>query len=517
MTRRYSDLDNVTGIYANAGEEVILLVGDTHGHSLAVQCVGEKVNGDGALQTASSGEMFLLEEGVNKIRVSKTGMLFIMYTADPGDEPVLVHIPAGCGHVSGFFDLQEHRTDEKYRELLSKADYKYFGVRGDRILFYFHTTKLREVVPDGILSAIHLWDNIIGWQQELMGIEDVRPSRVNNHLFAISPESGYMWSTDYQIGFVYTYLANILLYDQVMAAEDNAWGPAHEIGHINQKAINWVGATESSNNLFSNYVIYKLGKYSSRGYGLCKVAEARYIEQKAWWNMGTATHKNEDTEIHMRMNWQLWNYFHRCGVMPDFWQKLFKELRNNPVPESDPGRKQMLFAKSAAKIAGLDLSDFFDMWCFFVPVNHASVEQYVTVDYHVTQAMIDEVKEYMHQFPKPAHAFQYIEDRKKENFSGNDYRSREVGDVGYYQQFLENRKITKQITYTIHVSGSKSTVNIKNGDEAVAFEWRKGGKDGEIVYFSNSFEFEVPAAVTTGTQLFAVQADGKRIEIIQVD
>ena len=55
-----------------------------------------------------------------------------------------------------------------------------------------------------------------------------------------------MWASDYRIGFVYTYLNNILLYDNVMAAKDNAWGPAHEIGHIHQRAINWPGSTESS-------------------------------------------------------------------------------------------------------------------------------------------------------------------------------------------------------------------------------------------------------------------------------
>lgn len=96
-------------------------------------------------------------------------------------------------------------------------------------MFYFHRNKLLEYVPNNILSAIHLWDNIVSWQQELMGIDDVRPSQVNNHLFAISPEGSYMWASDYQIGFVYTYLGNILLEDNVMAAEDNAWGPAHEI------------------------------------------------------------------------------------------------------------------------------------------------------------------------------------------------------------------------------------------------------------------------------------------------
>ena len=137
----------------------------------------------------------------------------------------------GSGKVTGFFDLKEHKTDEKYAELLKKATHKYFCVRGERIMFYFHTAKMQEFVPNQILSAINLWDDIIGWEQELMGIEDVRPSQVNNHIFAISPEGSYMWATDYCIGFVYTYLNNILLKENVMANKDNAWGPAHEIAH----------------------------------------------------------------------------------------------------------------------------------------------------------------------------------------------------------------------------------------------------------------------------------------------
>ena len=313
MTKRYSNLDNPTGIYVEAGDSVVILVGDTHGNSLSVQCIGEEETSDGSknyVQTAASGETRFLQEGVNKVGFSRKGMLFLMYTANLTDEnslPITVHIAPGSGKVSGFFDQKKHQTNEKYQELIGKATYKYFCVRGERIMFYFHREQMKQAVPTDILSAINLWDDIIGWQQELMGIEDVRPSQVNNHLFAISPEGSYMWASDYRIAFVYTYLNNILLKDNVMAAKDNAWGPAHEIGHIHQQAINWPGSTESSNNLFSNYILYKLGKYCSRGSELSALATARCEKHQGWWNMGTSTHQNEDTEIHMRMNWQLWN------------------------------------------------------------------------------------------------------------------------------------------------------------------------------------------------------------------
>ncbi|MBF0728088.1 M60 family metallopeptidase [Bacteroides acidifaciens] len=517
MTKHYSCLDNLTGISVEQNDEIIVLVGDTHGQDVSLQCVGEESTGfleeKPYVQTAASGDIYYLKQGVNKITIRNRGQLFVMYNCDLTSKPapIKIHIPLGSGKVSGFFDLKTHKTDAKYAELLSKATDKYFGVKGNNIIFYFHRTKMLEHVRNNILSAIELWDNIIGWEQELMGIDDVRPSQFNNHLFAISPEGSYMWASDYRIAFVYTYLGNILLYDNVMAAEDNAWGPAHEIGHIHQKAIDWAGCTESSNNLFSNFIIYKLGKYKSRGNGLVEVANARYRDKQLWYNMGDATHQGEDTEVHMRMNWQLWNYYHRCGYKTDFWQTLFKLMREEVGAsyENDPGRKQLAFAKMASKAANENLTDFFEMWGFFGTVS-TNISQYGDFQYTVTQPMIDEAKRFMAQYPQPKHAFQYIEDRKKSEFPTNDYRYNEVGDVGYYTQFQNNVKITKAISATI----SGNAVSIQNGEEAVAFEVRERSENGKILYFSNSFTFDVPASISmTNAKVFAVQADGKRVPL----
>lgn len=507
MTRKYGNLDNPTGISVQEGDEIMVLVGDTHGQQISLQSIWE--SGEEYRQTNVSGDIYFLRPGVNKLTMRNQGQLFVMYNTDltaPEAQPVKIHILPGSGTVTGFFDLKEHQTDEKYAELLSKATHKYFCVRGERIMFYFHTDKMREFVPTQILSAIHLWDDIIGWEQELMGIEDVHPSQMNNHLFAISPEGSYMWATDYCIGFVHTYLNNILLKENVMAAKDNAWGPAHEIGHIHQAAINWPGSTESSNNLFSNYVLYRLGKYCSRGSELDDLADSRFVYHKAWYNMGDATHQGEDTEIHMRMNWQLWNYYHRCGHKKDFWQTLFKLLRADRIVESDPGAAQLKFAMRASEAAGEDLTDFFDLWGFFIP-GEDTIDQYGTWNYRVTEAMIQEAKDYMKQFPKPKHAFQYIEDRK-EGDTGLDITA---PDTGYYTQFEGDVKpVSTAVCHTV----SGRTYTVTNGENAVAFELRKGGADGELVYFFNRFSYTIPEGVDlTGTGLFAVQADGKRIEV----
>ena len=505
MTRKYGDLDNPTGIYVNEGDEVVVLVGNTHGQSISIQNIGEETS-KGYAQTSVNGDIYPLKEGVNKLTAKQTGMLFVMYNTNiqnPDAQPIKIHIPLGGGKVCGFFSLKEHQTNEKYKELIDKADYKYFCVIGNAIILYFHHKQLKAAVPYDILSSIELWDNMIQWQQELMGIEDVHPKQMNNHIFAISPEGGYMWASEGRIGFVYTVLGDILRKSYLMASR-NSWGPAHEIGHVHQGAINWASTTESSNNLFSNYTIYKFGQNCSRGTELAvpeyaaNVKKAtlvfrRCVENKAWCDFGT-DYQGEDPEMHARMNWQLWNYYHRCGYNPQFFPTLFKLMRENRVSTQDPGENQMMYARMACRAANENLTDFFERWGFFVPIS-MKVNQYGTYNYIVTDAMIKETKEFMKQFPAPKHAFYYLEDRKK----GDPGLDTTPPDVGYFTQFAEDMKITKQITYTI------------SGHQAVAFEIKE---NDNLKYFGTSFQFEIPNTISPDrVKLYAVQADGVRIEM----
>lgn len=514
ITKRYGNLDNLTGIAVEKEDEVIVLVGDTHGNDITLQCIGEEKTTHGEdheyIQTAASGDYYILKTGVNKLKMKNRGQLFVMYNCDLSShpEPIKIHIPIGSGKVSGFFDLNEHKTDMKYAELLSKATDKYFGVRGDKIIFYFHREKLQEVVKNKILSAIHLWDDIIGWEQEMAGIEDVRPNLVNNHIFAISPEGAYMWASDDRIAFTYKELGKVLLKDNVMEKKDNVWGPAHEIGHVHQGAINWPSCTESSNNIFSNYVLYKLDKYCSRGLEISALADS-YRQKKSWALLGdNASYKNEDTELHMRMQWQLWNYFHRLGNMPDFFPKLFKYLRDNPLATAAPGTAQMQYAKAVCTVANMDMTEFFDRWGFFIYTFIPNYEQYDTYMYMVSQPLIDQTKEYMATFDKKVPPIYYLEDRKNGDVGIENYK---VGDVGYYTLFKDNVKITGTPTYSL--SGNKITVN--NGTQAVAFEVRKDSENGELLYFFNFLSYSIPSEVVIDetTKFYAVQADGKRIEM----
>ena len=522
LTKKYTRMDNPTGIQVTAGDRIIVCVDQIpDGQSVSLAVYGEASDGytanyGGMGTTDSVDQEVALMAGVNNINITATGMVYVMNTAaslSASSKSIKVHIPSSCGVVQGYFDLERH-TDADYVDILSKYTYKYFVVKGRKMIFNFHASKLRQIAASGITSGIEAWDDIVSWQQELMGIDNL--SYFNNHIMAVSHSgSAYMDASERRVNFgVDNALYKIISREQLLAQEDNTWGPAHELGHVNQGAINWKSCSESSNNLFSNYAIYKMGKYGSRGDALSELA-ASYAAKESWVLMGSSTHMDEDTELHMRMNWQLWNYYHRCGYNTKFWPTLFQMLRDDPLPSEfggyfdmseDPGASQLKFAEKACDAAQQDLTDFFEAWGFYRPVD-VTYSQYGSARYRVTEEMIAASKARIaaKSYPKAA-PMQYIEDRK---VKGNTLYS----DMGYYETFQNKTTITKTPKYSV----SGRTYTVSDCDQAVAVELRRastGTTLGELLYFSNLSSFTVPTGVdVSNAVLYAVQYDGARIRI----
>mgnify|MGYP006922461721 CR=1 FL=1 len=96
-----------------------------------------------------------VEEGVNKLGFTQRGMLFLMYNTNLQDvnaKPVKIHIPLGSGYVSGFFDVKTDKTNDKYKELINKATYKYFCIRGLHIVagLFFTDALNRQTLSMGV-------------------------------------------------------------------------------------------------------------------------------------------------------------------------------------------------------------------------------------------------------------------------------------------------------------------------------------------------------------------------------
>jgi len=534
MTRKYGDLDNPTGIYVNEGDEVVVLVGDTHGQSISIQNIGEETS-KGYAQTSVNGDIYPLKEGVNKLTAKQTGMLFVMYNTNiqnPDAQPIKIHIPLGGGKVCGFFSLKEHQTNEKYKELIDKADYKYFCVIGNAIILYFHHKQLKAAVPYDILSSIELWDNMIQWQQELMGIEDVHPKQMNNHIFAISPEGGYMWASEGRIGFVYTVLGDILRKSYLMASR-NSWGPAHEIGHCNQTrpGVLWGGNTEVTNNIMSEYIQTTIFGQPSRIQVEDMGITYRNRYSKAWsgiiatgsphadfQNLG----KNNANDVFCKLVpfWQLELYFGKVlGRTPlqqadkgGFYPEVYEYARNKDYTGMTHGEIQLDFVYACSKISGMNLLDFFTKWGFLTPVDK-ELDDYGKKQLTVTQDMIDALKQKVNALggTRPDVALEYISDNTYEL-----YKTKPAIIKG------ENATHAPK-TFTVGsgdnaVTYNGETITIKNWTNVVTYEVKD--ETGKFILIcsgenapSSTDTFTIPVRWKDGFQLSAVSVTGERIEI----
>ncbi len=524
--RLYSELDNPTGILVQNGGTMIVCVDKIPaGHSVRIEAHGDQSNG---YEFNYGGAAFsqMLKAGVNVVPVSMSSvteaLLFVVHTAEnltPASESVKVHFLPGSGTVVGYYNSAIH-DDARYKEILSRYTYKYFMLKGEKMLIAAHAQQLRSAAPNSYSSGLAQLDKIVGWEKDLMGLTD--RTEFNNHILSVTTTASgvHMDASDRRIRYQASALKNYATAEDVCASP---WGLGHEIGHVNQPAICWESTIESSNNLFSNYVMLMCGIQESRGRTLSLLAESCGLP---WYQLGdTGQYQNEDAELHMRMNWQLWNYFHRCGIDTQFWPKVFENARQNPAPgmyywqygykSEDPGLAQLMFYEHCCDAAGMDLTEFFETWGFFRLVDDTYGQYNSGMAYQVTQAMVDEFKSRIagKGYPK-APAIQYLEDRKRpgdssyNNVSPSDPGYRKDVRMGYYTTFQNKVTMTKVPTYTL----SGRTVTVSDYDQAVAVEIRDN--KGELLYFSNLDRFDIPNKTGAGK---AIDLDYIKFQAVQWD
>ena len=541
-TQYYSSLNNPTGIEVHAGESLLVCLDQVpDGHSVGLAVYGDSSDGTqpnyGGGGDADAPDQYLsLSPGINEMSITADGMAYVMNTAaslTAASPSVRVHILPGCGTVQGYFDPSRH-SDSRYAQLLAACTYKYFMVKGEKCLFLFHTSQLLADYPSSIRSGIGVWDDIVRWEHELMGL-DLHPE-FNNHMLAISTTASgtYMDASSRRVRFNTGAIAKIGSRERMMEAADNIWGPAHEMGHVNQMAINWRSTTESSNNLFSNYCLKQLfaGSYYSsvwsRGKKVTDLADD-YAEGKPWALLGDGSYQGEDPELHMRMNWQLWNYFHNCGAMPDFFPRLFEYFRNGhalPNPNAawfgrseDNGLAQLEYYEACCAVSGLDLTEFFDAWGFFRPID-VEYSQYGTAQYTVTEAMIAASKARVAAMNLPkAPPIHFLEDRSecKENMGGYSVTVT-YSKMGYWTLFRDKPTISGTLDGVYYPASNAVILNPYStwGTGPVGVEVRQGtSATGTLMYFSNMYYFKLPSALSSldGYTVWAVQADGKRVKV----
>ncbi len=282
------------------------------------------------------------------------------------------------------------------------------------------------------------------------------------------------------------------------------WGPAHEYGHTVQGPLRVVGSTEISNNLFSNVVNFLMSNTTSRTEYISDLRKLYHNHQP--WREGiywTAT----------RMYWQLWLYYHQQGNNKQFYLRLQDLLRRTPLTHNN-ATDYLNFAKAACMAAGEDLTDFFEAYGLFVPLNHYTFDDYGKQDLNLTQAQINACKAEIAAMNLPANRqIIFIDDRPgSDRVSYSGYPKENAGEMGGLADFAAGSKNDGKYNYTF----DGTTIKFNTGQGGVGFIIYD--KDGKLLTFGNTRSFDVGseasrAIVANNANIYVVDADGTLTDV----
>lgn len=524
-----SYMGNPTGIYSTTLDPLYVFVGDDIPEDATLYikgCVGNEL-----ITNAKSGTK--LTKGLNVIDGLTDALYYIVYTAATESmtktldqwPDITIHIEGGA--VNGYYDVAR-KSDTDYKALLTAARHELFTVKSRHAVFNFKRSTYRTVWPRTIDKSINWFDSLFVWERDLMGMtlavasgqragapyyltggEAVYPIYYNNPGFAIegtSADAGYANSTPYRT--CYNSVECIRNSFDVSRYDLDDWCSAHENGHNNQSAINLEGGTESSNNLFSNYIRYLDGLVTSGGSPLSVVME-EYARREPFFI------RNVDSQL--RMYWQLYLYYHLGQKNTSFYPNLFKALREDPIKVwGDSNGSSLKFVRKACEVAQEDLTDFFTAYGFFIPFNNLAIEDYGAHTMTVRQSDINATLSAIQQYPKNRTTL-FVEDRVDYvlttdflTTAGKKRREAEkvgqCGDIGQFTSYLPDAASPGSYTFL-----QADSLYAMEGEGGVGFIMLD--QLNNIVYAANAFNYCIPTSVGSDFTLFSIDADGTLHEV----
>ena len=412
-TGTYTLLDNVTGMYFEEGEHVVF-VDETYDQPVSISVVDYYTN-------EWAGDEYLLYKGLNKLDIKTKGLIYVRYhTEDPKAKPIRVNFPTAL--INGYYDIEED-PEADVRTMLSNAKAEFFDMRGKRSILTFPVTSYQQYCGNTkkAFDIVQMTDSIIFLQEQLQGHHKYNTGGHRNRmLYSAAAGDSYMFAGAYRTGYAMKYESAIQAVLDPWSLRYNAWGPYHEVGHINQTGgFNWAGMGEVTNNLCSMYCVMKFRGWKQSDYifteGNEKIKDEngntirthndRY--EAAW---AEIANYGENPGIYSMYSdpfyklvplWQLYLYNTKVMGREDFYPDMYHIMRtSNDIPE-EYGARQLNFVKVCCDIAKEDLTDFFEKWGFFTICDEI-IDDYGNKRLTITEEMVNAVKEHASQYPKPS-------------------------------------------------------------------------------------------------------------------
>lgn len=396
-TSSYNSFENPTGIYFQAGEQMIIFV-DNPGSEQVSLLIRNQTPGE------SGNSTYPLQNGMNKITAANVGNGYLNYYTTNWASAPKVKVHFALSTVNGYYDLEKYKTSDgsydkttaaiNWKRLLALAVSPMYDVVSKRHHACYPTAGFRAKCPnamDGCNFAL-AYDSIVYREHEIMGLVkyNLEPK---NRQYTRSVASG-MFADGLGAG-----IPNATSYSEMEPKSIGWWGIGHELGHVNQvrPAMKWVSISEVSNNIFSSYVEHKVGnsawiksiggavnyrlEYESFGATTDVMAGAggRFncylnygIKDGSKWLMtegpdyygqalfGTPERRNYDHFVKLCPFWQLTLYFKEAGVRPDFWAQIHQMARTVNTTGMSNGDLLLNFMRTAMDSTKLNLTPFFE-------------------------------------------------------------------------------------------------------------------------------------------------------------
>lgn len=275
--KRYSQIDNPTGINFRTGDKKAVFVSGIPNDITAKLCiVAWYVGKDGSIFDGADPHItdYTLKNGLNIIDYNYEwdGLAYIKYYAntreryEAGVPDIKMHIVNG--EINGI--LTPDKTNEEMYELCKKAASSgniCIDMLGSRVQSIWTSAGLRDYckASDGVALGyrqyLNLLDSLVTWEHRQLGLE--KYNRIpDNHTLAYTNYQYYMFQGGLGVSFHHDQEKRVLNCQTMMLKDyDAIWGFSHEWGHQHQMHpyACWGGLSEVSNNVFSYYNVQHLG------------------------------------------------------------------------------------------------------------------------------------------------------------------------------------------------------------------------------------------------------------------
>ena len=454
-TSGYNQFENPTGIVFEEGDTII------------VKASGIPSNVTPELRITNFGSedwkdsRYPLKNGVNKIKALNKGHGYISYYTDHYKTAPKLKISIEGGKANGYFDSAIHNNDT-WKRLLAGAGSNIMDIKGKRVQLAYPVQALKEQCPENGFGLIGLYDRIITFEHEIMGLD--KYNRVpKNRMFGRVIWKGFMHADGIGAAFHNDTMKELANIEKLMKGP---WGVAHEFGHVNQvrPGMKWVSTTEVTNNIYSIWIQFKLNpsyinleqEHHNDGDGnhvtggrFNSFLQAALINGEQWLcqkgpDKLTDYQNGGDHFVKLCPLWQLQLYCNVAGKgNPDTYPDIFEIVRKQNDAGISNGQHQLNFMKNVCDVNKQDFTDFFKAVGMLKPIDK-DMDDYSRAQLTITQEQCDALVDYAKKYPKPESPVVYY----ITSGSVDAYRDK-LPVTGTYNQGVTEEGKTRKIDHSV--------------------------------------------------------------------